>query len=398
MLDVLLYEAYSGKATGNIRYLLDLARFGSEYGIRLHVAVPADFAVLDEAREIGVPCTVISPGNRLMRYGGLIQQERALSRMRTAWAMVRYWGKLRAWTGRSSPQVLLTNNLRSHLLAAPAVRSRGIPAVWYVTGETESVPLGRLAFRLAARVLFQSELTVDRRLASPKAMAHKQRIVPNGVDVERILAIANAGCADLRKPDSELWLTCVARLSRPKGIAVLIDAFEQIAREDGRVRLILVGDTGREIDIPFVAEIRSRIAESGLTDKVRMLGWREDAAAIVALSDVVVHPSFTEGMPKAIIEAMVIGRPVIASAVGGIPDFVRDGETGFLVPAGDPAALARALSVICSDAALRRDMGFAASLFARRRTIEANVRALASVLTDVVAENGRTRPDPPRGR
>jgi glycosyltransferase involved in cell wall biosynthesis len=273
-----------------------------------------------------------------------------------------------------------------------------MPSVWYVTGETESVPLGRLAFRLADRVIFQSERTIDHRLAPRAAIDRKLAIVPNGIDVERILATAGSGCADLIKAPGEIWLTCVARLSQPKGIAILLDAFERVAREDNRLRLILVGDAGRSIDVPFVAGLRSRIAEAGLVDKVRLLGWRDDAAAVVAMSDVVVHPSLTEGMPKAVIEAMVVGRPVVASAVGGIPDFVRDGETGFLVPAGNSNALAGALARISSDPTLRDAMGLAASRFARQRTIAANVSALAAVLGEVVSRRRGVRRDGNRGR
>jgi glycosyltransferase involved in cell wall biosynthesis len=82
---------------------------------------------------------------------------------------------------------------------------------------------------------------------------------------------------------------------------------------------------------------------------------------------------------------MVIGRPVVACAVGGIPDFVRDGVTGWLVPPGDGAALAQALGRLAGDAPMRAAMGAAAMRTARERTIEANVRALSSVLREVAA-------------
>jgi glycosyltransferase involved in cell wall biosynthesis len=97
-----------------------------------------------------------------------------------------------------------------------------------------------------------------------------------------------------------------------------------------------------------LSRVRSSAAEAGIEGSLRFMGRRDDARAFLAAADVVVNPADVEGLPVALLEAMALGRPVVATAVGGVPSVVRDEVTGLLVPPGHPeqlaAALVRALS------------------------------------------------------
>jgi glycosyltransferase involved in cell wall biosynthesis len=130
---------------------------------------------------------------------------------------------------------------------------------------------------------------------------------------------------------------------------------------DRRYSLAFVGG-GR--DQPQVEE---ELRAQGLGDRVALLGDRHDVPALLAGADVFVLASRSEGAPLSILEAMAAGLPVVASDVGGVAELVADGATGLLVPAGEPAALARALARLLDDRALRERMGAAGRARARDR-------------------------------
>lgn len=132
---------------------------------------------------------------------------------------------------------------------------------------------------------------------------------------------------------------CVARLSAEKAHLILLDAFAAVRRDHPQARLVLAGDGEMR------GAIEARIAALGLDGAVEITGW-VDAAAVrarIAAAHALVCPSFIEGLPVVIMEAAAMGRAVIATYVAGIPELVEPGTTGWLVPAGDSARLARAM-------------------------------------------------------
>lgn len=135
----------------------------------------------------------------------------------------------------------------------------------------------------------------------------------------------------------------VAKLSPVKGHDHFLRAAARIRERRDDVSFLVVGDG------PLRVELESLTAELGLTDAVRFVGVRENIPEVLGLMDVFVLSSLSEGAPNVILEAMAAGVPVVASNVGGVPDVVRDRETGRLVEPGDPDALADAVLDILSD-------------------------------------------------
>ncbi|MDP8962201.1 MAG: glycosyltransferase, partial [Actinomycetota bacterium] len=115
--------------------------------------------------------------------------------------------------------------------------------------------------------------------------------------------------------------------------------------------LLMVGD-GEEHDA-----LKRQSVRLGIGDRVHITGWTDDVHHFLAQSDIFVLPSRSEGFPLAIVEAMLAGLPVVASRVGGVPEAVRNGETGLLVPKDDPDRLATALQRLIDDPELRLGMG-----------------------------------------
>lgn len=159
-----------------------------------------------------------------------------------------------------------------------------------------------------------------------------------------------------RPLDRRPVLLFFGEIARHKGVFELARAFAQTARALPAVQLVYAG-TGRAVD-----ETRELIATLGLSDRVEFTGWLEAQRKRAALAGatVFVLPSYVEGMPMALLEAMSFGLPVIATSVGGVPEIVTHDVDGLLVPPGDVDALAAAIARLMSDPRLRERLGRAA--------------------------------------
>jgi glycosyltransferase involved in cell wall biosynthesis len=156
----------------------------------------------------------------------------------------------------------------------------------------------------------------------------------------------------------------VGRLCDVKGQRELVAALPRLARTD--VTLLLAGDD-IETGGAFRDELVREANELGVADRVRFLGRRDDVPSLLAASDALVLPSWAEGLPLVVLEAMAAGRPVVASAVGGTPEAVVEGETGLLVPPQDVPALVRALDALLADSDRAAALGEAGRARVRER-------------------------------
>ena len=155
-------------------------------------------------------------------------------------------------------------------------------------------------------------------------------------------------------------LAVIARLSTSKGHRYFFEALSSLRREQPELRVVLAG-TG-----PLREELQALAVSCDLGDVVSFLGWRKDAHRIMEAADLVVHPTLHEAFCSVIIEAMALERPLVATDVAAAPEQVDTGETGILVPARDPAALADAIRTMLADPDAAAELGREA----RRRVVE----------------------------
>jgi glycosyltransferase involved in cell wall biosynthesis len=202
--------------------------------------------------------------------------------------------------------------------------------------------------------------------------ANRCSLLPSFVDAGRITpatpAEAAAARARLGIAPGRPVLATVARISVNKGHRYMIEALAAV-REGAPDVLYLVpgeGDMAWHGDGGLRGELERLAASLGLADHVRFLGYYPDLRTILDAADLIVSPSLREGMQVSLIEAMAAGKPIVATAVGGTPDAVVDGETGLLVPPADARALAEAVSAALADPRRLRLMGEAG----RRRAEE----------------------------
>jgi L-malate glycosyltransferase len=198
------------------------------------------------------------------------------------------------------------------------------------------------------------------------------RVVLNGVDVAALQARVDAAAVRARMglPRDAVVAGVVGRLEERKGHRHFLEAMKTLVAEDPRLRGLVVGE-GRER-----AALETQRIESGLDGRMSVIGYWPSLAEALAAIDVFVLPSLMEGHPLAILEAMAAGKPVVATRVGGNPEAVQDGETGLLVPPGDPDALGQAITTLVRDPDRARAMGQEGRRRVERLfSLEASIRA-----------------------
>ena len=153
-------------------------------------------------------------------------------------------------------------------------------------------------------------------------------------------------------PDGAFVFGSVAVLRSWKGHLYLLEAFQNLLQQGAQAFLLIVGDG------PYRGVIEEKIAQLGIQSRVRLLGYQEEVAGWFALMDAVVLASYAnEGVPQSTLQAMAMAKPVVGTAVGGIPEVVVEGETGLLAPPRDAPALARAMARLLADPAYGRELG-----------------------------------------
>jgi glycosyltransferase involved in cell wall biosynthesis len=297
---------------------------------------------------------------------------------------------LRALAARVRPDLIQTHAVKSHFLA----RLAGLPAyapwiafhhgyTWPTLKAKAYNQLDRWSLRAAVRVL-----TVSRPF--------RDQLIAFGVQPERIEIVHNAipagwgarACepreaASLRArtgigPEKKVLLI-VGRLSREKDHLTLLEAIRQLP-SDLAVHLVVVGDG------PERPRIEERVRQLNLGERVTLTGHQSSAEPWYGIADVAVLSSLSEGSPNALLEAMATGIPVVATAVGGVPEIVTDGESALLVQPGDPGQMSEALARILTEPRLAgRLKKRSLELIPERYEPEARARKLVAIYRSLAA-------------
>ncbi len=287
--------------------------------------------------------------------------------------------------------LLHTHEYKGNLIGGWSAWRLGVPSVASVRGYTDRtfplriykrLDLG-VTLRLFTRIATVSE-AVRRQVLRAGYPARRVLILHDAVDaVTFSLARAQAGARvreELGCTPAHLLVCAVGRLSPEKGHGFLLAAFREVVAAVPEARLVLVGEGPRR------SRLQAQAAGWGLGDHVILTGYRDDAEAIIAASDLLVMPSLREGFGDPIIEAMALCRPVIASRVGGMVEIVHDGETGLLVPPGDQSALAQAIVNLLRDPQARERMGLQGRQVALREfSVERLADGLAKLYNELVS-------------
>src|SRR5437899_6966168 len=331
--------------------------------------------LLEHGWDVIIAC---QPASRLRAEAGVAGLPVVTLPMRSAFDFVAVLA-LRRLISEYDVAVVHTHSSIDSWLGALAARTRRRPLV---RSRHVSIPILRrraLVYRLADRVLTTGEairaIVIAAGVASGRVVS-----VPAAVDTARF----HPGVSGKTVRD-ELGLTgpavgLVANIRGSKGHNDFLDAALVVRRRLPAARFLIVGD-GVGFD-----DVRRRVHDLGLTSHVVMTGFRRDVPEVMAALDLLVLPSTrSEATSQVIPQALAVGTPIVATAVGGIPEIVKDGVTGRLVPPGEPDALARAIVEMISDTERAHIMAQAGQALVRERfTVDAMMAATTSVYASLM--------------
>jgi glycosyltransferase involved in cell wall biosynthesis len=291
--------------------------------------------------------------------------------------------QLRAWLVQNDIQVVLSWMPKAHLYAGPAAWLARVPALWWQHGLPARRSLDMLVSLVPARRIIgcsHAAVQAQRRLSGRRA---ELVTVHPGVDLERLERAdhSRVGRRALGLPEDALVIGIVARLEPWKGIDVLMHAFAGLLRERRDLHLLVVGGE-HPLQAAYAAELQRLPERLGVQQHVTLCGHQSDAAQWMCEMDIVVSASRGEPFGMVIVEAMALGKAVVATRSGGAPEIVSDDVDGLLVAPGDVADLTRVLAELTRCPQLRARLGSAARQRARHfSTARFVTEVLAAVRT-----------------
>jgi glycosyltransferase involved in cell wall biosynthesis len=257
--------------------------------------------------------------------------------------------------------VLHTHMFGSNLWGAITGPPCGVPVViahehtWSYQGKPWRAWLdGKVIGRRVTRFIAVSDADAGRMVSIEKVPPEKITVIPTALIPRPPVARSDLR-AELGIPDGTPLIGSVARLRPQKALDVLIDAHARLLKMVPDVHLVLAGDGDCRV------QLERHALEAGVADRTHFLGRRDDVDAILSGLDVAVLSSDFEGRPLFALECMANGTPLVATAVGGLPEMIDDGRTGMLVPPRRPDALAQAISRLLMDSGLRSRIAAAAA-------------------------------------
>lgn len=282
---------------------------------------------------------------------------------------------------RHKPDIVHARTAKARFLTAFAARMAGVKVVvqtmhgWSFNMQVDSHRwFYILAEKIATRFYHWTVMVAEPDLEEGRRIGVLKKnvsIIRSGVNIDRMRNVDAASAARLRAelaPNGEKVLTLVGRLSMPKTPHVVIEAAARVIGRHPKTQFVIVGDGAQR------ESLEELIQRLNLGAHVRMLGLRRDAADIVAASDIILHSSTHEGLPKTILEAMAAGKPVIGTNVDGVPIVLQHEQNGLLVEKNDPDGMAAAMERLLGDEALCTQLAANASTrvhdFSLAKTIE----------------------------
>ena len=381
---MLSHLASSTAPTGAERSLGLLALGLSAKGHEVTVVVPGSWVLRKELETAGV--SVISQPVRqcwLVQYGHQPLWRQAARGLRFAWPDPGSRG-LRSGLSELMPDVVHVNCL-SHLRGAAVARSVGLPVVWHLR---EILPPGRrrrwFAGRLrsdATRIVAVSEAVAE--WVRDEGLGDRVEVVHNGVvsPVEGVDREAARVQFDL--PPEAFVVGLFSQMVHHKGALDLVRAAHSAISENPELHFLIAGHG----PVSFADQLRREIASGAAAGHIHLMPPQPEIWELLAAVDMLALPTlWPDPLPRAVMEAMAVGRPVVAYQTGGVPEMVVDGETGFLCQPGDVEGLTRAILELAGDRSLLNLFGEAAQKRAREHFgVERYVDQMEKVLSEAMS-------------
>lgn len=360
----------AGGAVQMMRLALALKARGHDVHCAFNIRrgdTPPGLGTFGPLHEAGIPVVSFSM-QHLWKYPGMLQFRRYLA--------------------RSNFQVVHTHRYRALHFVLQATRGMKTPALLGNKKNSFSVPRAWARDYGSPKVdaiVVNARLISDLLVRTGRVSPEKVEIIYNGVDLKRFTpAVDGAAVRAALGIDAGVCVFgVIANFARKKGHGVFFEAACEVARKDSRAAFLLVGGGDCEV-------WRRHVREAGLADRFIFAGYRTDIPQVIAAMDVsVIASRYGEGLTGSLVEAMAMAKPVISTDTGGNADFVRDRETGLLVPPGDPQELAAAMRYCLQNPEERVRMGRAGNAAVRDAVDnEARTRRFEDLYWNILRQRG----------
>jgi glycosyltransferase involved in cell wall biosynthesis len=270
--------------------------------------------------------------------------------------------QLRTRIVEADPDLIHANSVRAGLVATAASLGLGTRVVWHIHDLLPRHPFNPM-IRLAALVSRRTTVVAVARASANRfvggfgSLRKRLTVIANGIDLEQFGQQPGARKrirAELSVSDEQPVIGIVGRLTAGKGQLELVHAFPKLLEQFPGAVLVIVGAPAFNREHEYAASLDRTIATLGVSDRVRMLGARDDVPAIMQAADIIVVNSASEACSLVILESMAAGTPVMATAVGGTPEIIQHDVNGWLIPPHDQARLISGLAALLADEPLRK--------------------------------------------
>lgn len=320
---------------------------------------PGEGKLQSSARAVGVRCETVDP--LLARF---TWKPRVLLRYLASFVSV--VRQVRARVKHSSPQLIHANSIRAGLVISSATIGLRIPIVWHIHDLLPNHPLSTVIrffvlLRPPVRIVAVSQasadsLTGDLLRRFPRRIA--VTVIHNAIASRAVAPPTRSGALrkEIRVRAGDSLIGIVANLTPGKGQLELIHAFQDVLQRIPNAALLVIGSDIFNRAEGYRARLVAAAKSLGILDRVKFMGQQDDVPTIMRSLDLLVLNSKSEACPLVVLEGLASGVPVVSTAVGGVPELITHGETGWLVPAGEQEALAEAIVSLIQQPRLRASL------------------------------------------
>ena len=353
---------------GAEQVLWHLMQQGQNLGVDWLVVFFEDGSMVRQIQSLGVETHIVPAG-----------------RLREASHFIATVTRIASIVKQSRVNALFSWMAKAHLYSSLAAKLSGIPALWYQQGvPSNSGWLDKIATMLPACGILACSKTAAQAQASVRP-SRPIRVVYPGVELDRFEPDKLPSSGELRRqlglPEDGYLIGIVGRLQRWKGIHVLVEAMPKVLQSYSNAHCIVVGGK-HDLEPDYPAYLESRIVALGLQDKVKMVGLQRNVPEWMQAMDVIVHASDFEPFGMVIIEAMALGKPVVAGSAGGPTEIITPYINGILTPFGDADALAYAIVRYLDEPNFAQKSGIAA----RQRALDFSTHFYAKNFVEAVRD------------
>ncbi|WP_256393053.1 glycosyltransferase family 4 protein [Natronoarchaeum rubrum] len=340
----------------------------------------------DQAENASVDVEIVPFKGILDSYNKTLLQMSTFNQAKASMRLLQF--NLEAFSVLSEADVIWCHNIRALFTISPYAILSQTPVIWNIGLGLESdgvlTYLNEIGLWLADVVFMEYEEQAEQVFTERQYSKFDDEFVffHKGIDV--------SSYSPTRSPSPGTDTTVIgtaAVLSERKGLQYLIDAVATLQKNGKDIELRIAGESPDNSENEYEQKLRTQIQKNDLGDSIRLLGWVEDMPSFFDELDVFVLPSFGEGIPGAVREALAMERPVVATDVGGTSEVVQDGQTGILVEPGNANAIADAVERIVDEPERAVEMGQSGhELIVREHSVDSYVERYESLLASLVDE------------